>query len=191
MRATTSLALAALATAALTATAVAGEPGDGERKERHRMIVVHTVHGEPGSVTILDPDSIEGDHLRIDDLDSLLPGEERAYTTEEGREVTVTRKVGDRYSLTVEGKTVEIGGELEAAAHEGPGKEVIVRRHAPADGEASTLEAVVDRETVISMATAGDAAELGEAVVIEIVGPESDERKERRVIVLRAHGSSD
>jgi hypothetical protein len=190
MRTTTTLALAALAAVALTGTAAAGEPGDGEKKERRRMMVVHAGHGEPG-ITVLDPDSIEGDHLRIDDLDSLLPGEERSYTTEGGREVTVTRKEGDRYSLTVEDKTIEIGGELEAAVQEGLGKKVIIRRHAAADGEAKATEEIVDQETVISMATAGDAAELGEAVVIEIVGEQSEGKQERRVIVLRSHETTD
>jgi hypothetical protein len=179
-------AVATLATLAVTA-AQAHEPGD--HKVQRRVIVAHGGdHGLPGKIG--DPSQIEGDHLKIDDLESLLPGESRAYSTEEGREVTVTRREGERYTIEVEGKTVEIGGEAELAALAGgdPGEERIVVRRRLHEGDAAGETAGELREMevadeVLALGT-GD-GEGTRPVVIEIAGAEVDGRQERRVIVLR------
>jgi hypothetical protein len=189
-RSLTTLSAAALALL-LVPAAHAGD--EGERKQVRRVVVLDggaaphvALAGKVG-----DPSQIEGDHLKIEDLASLLPGEARTYQTEEGRDVMVTRGEGDRYTLQVAGKTIELGGELEdlAAAHgdasHGARKIVIHRQHA--GGDEAGEEGTVEEEDVLAIATHG----LGEAgdgpapVVIEIVGEREEGKLERRVIVLR------
>ena len=183
------LALTALTAGAL-ATARAEEPG---KQEVRRVVRLH--HGAEADHALPDLAALEGDRVTIDDLATLLPGESRSYYTESGREVVVTRGEGERTTLEVAGKTIEIGGEQEELAMlglpgEGEGKRMIVRRHrqddddaeVTADGEGQTIE----EDVVIALPheLLGVDAEGEPPVIIEIVDA-SEGKEERRVVVLR------
>jgi hypothetical protein len=169
------------ATAFAATTAAADEPA--KKREVRRMVLRDGDHaGLPHQV--VDPSQIEGDHLKIEDLASLLPGESRSYNTEEGREVTVTRREGERFDLTVGGKTITIGGEHEMVP--GPHKIVIRRQHAP--GEDGGEERTVELEDELITVLPGHDLAPGDGprpVVIEIVDAAEEGKQERRVIVLR------
>jgi hypothetical protein len=170
---TTRIALA-LAAGLVAATAVHA----GDEKPHVRRVIVHNAGGE----AVL-PEKIPGDHLRIEDLATLQQGETRSYSTESGREVTVTARENGRYTLSVGGHSIEIGDDPEAALLPGEGEQrVIVRKHHGAGEEATeTVEKDVLRELPAELAV--DAG--GEPpVVIEIVDRQ-DGKEERRVVVLR------
>src|SRR5690606_38222428 len=139
----------ALALVAVTATASAASAG--EEGTRTKVRVVQLRHdGEATAATLAD---IQGDRVKIEDLDTLLPGETRSYYTESGREVLVTRGEGDRYTVEVEGRKVEIGGSVDEllAAHAGTagGKRRVVIHRAEEKGE-GTSEVTEDHTEVIA-----------------------------------------
>lgn len=179
---------AALAITALTLAASVAVAGEETETKQVRRVMVHGGHAGAGDHAALtakmeDPAQIDGDHLKIVDLDSLLPGESRSYFTEEGREVTVTRGEGEQFTLEVAGKTVKIGGELEEMSELAGGRKVVIEReHDEQSGEGGEE---VEKNVVIMRHGPGHEGEpKGRPVVIEIVGEESDERQERRVLVL-------
>jgi hypothetical protein len=183
----TALALAATAALGVAALARAGEP---QEKKVERRIIVHGVPGEHAA-GLPDPAQIPGDHLKIEDLASYAPGESRSYTTESGAEVTITRAAdgGERYTLSANGKQIEIGGtpeELALATGDGAaGKRVIIRHHDKA-GDEGAQEVEIDEERTIP----GPMADLlvdddrPPPLVVEIAG-EKDGKATRQVIVLK------
>lgn len=181
-RTLTAVALTALTAAAMTAASAE----EAAQKQVRRFVVAH--HGE-GENALPDLATLEGDRLKIEDLATLLPGESRSYATESGREVLVTRGEGERYTLEVEGKTIEIGGEREEllAAHAGAGERRVIIRHQAKEGEAAAGETTVEEDVVMLAPHAGLTAgeDGGEPpVIIEIVD-EAEGRKEHRFVVLR------
>lgn len=183
----TALALATTAALGVAALARAGEP---QEKKVERRIIVHGVPGDHAAA-LPDPAQIPGDHLKIEDLASYAPGESRSYTTESGAEVTITRATdgGERYTLSANGKQIEIGGtpeELALATGDGAlGKRVIIR-HRDKAGDEGAQEVEIDEERTIP----GPMADLlvdGDGpppLVVEIVG-EKDGKVTRQVIVLK------
>jgi hypothetical protein len=194
--------LTAAALVALTALAI-GAAHAGEESAPERKRIVWLEHGAAGGHAEMA--EIEGDRVKIEDLDTLLPGESRSYYTEANREVVVTRGEGDRYTVEVEGKKVEIGGELDELAalngvattgEAGEQRRIVVHRQHRAEGDAAAAEGEatkVERDVVVRMAHGLAAVETegGEPpVVIEIVG--GDEGKvERRIVVLRLDAAGD
>jgi hypothetical protein len=185
--------LAALAVAALTALAAAAVTRAGDEPARHVRHIVIAHPGHPGAAEELpDPAQIPGDHLKIDDLDTLAVGESRSYTTEGGSEVTITRLEGDgnRYKLGAGGSEIEIGGAAREMALPGNGAEKrIVIRHAVKSKDGDEL---IEEEQTIGDADgpAGPIADLlvveggPPPLVVEIVG-DRDGKATRQVIVLR------
>ena len=182
----TALALATTAALGVAALARAGEPQ--EKKVERRIIV----HGAPGAhaAGLPDPAQIPGDHLKVEDLASYAPGESRSYTTESGAEVTITRaEEGERYTLSANGKQIEIGGEpdeLALATGDGAGGKRIIVRHRDKAGDDGAQEVEIDEKRTIG----GPMADLlveGDGpppLVVEIVG-EQDGKATRQVIVLK------
>ena len=176
--------VAAALTAASFAAANAGEPAAGEPQQTRKVVRLH--HAGAGEHALPDLATMEGDRLKIEDLSTLLPGESRSYWTESGREVLVSRGDGDRYTVEVEGKKVEIGGELEdvlalhGEAGEGGQRRIVVHHEKKAgEGETATVERDVVRMAPLALPEGAEPP-----VIVEIVD-EADGKKERRVIVLR------
>jgi len=185
--------LAALAVTTITALAAVAVARAGDEPARHvrRIVVAHDAHaGTPEALP--DPAQIPGDHLKVDDLDTLAVGESRSYTTEGGAEVTITRLEGEgnRYKLGAGGSEIEIGGEPREMALPGNGVEKrIVIRHAVTSKDGG--EVIEEEQTIGGPGGAGGpiadllVVEDGPPpVVIEIVGDE-DGKATRQVIVLR------
>ena len=185
-------ALTALAAAGFASAhaddAAAGEP------DRKQVRIFRMEHGAGGVHTLGDLEAVEGDRVKIDDLDGMLPGETRSYYTEGGKEVLVTRgDDADDYTLEVDGRTVELGKvgqsldlvHLDDEALAGT-RRIVVREHAAQGDEASDAEAIEKDVMVIAQhALALDAGEGGEApVIIEIVGG-AEGKQLRRVVVLQ------
>ncbi len=183
----TALALATTAALGVAALARAGEPQ--EKKVERRIIV----HGAPGAhaAGLPDPAQIPGDHLKVEDLASYAPGESRSYTTESGADVTITRAAdgGERYTLSANGKQIEIGGapdELAFATGDGTDGKRIIVRHQAKKGADGAEEVEIDEERT----TGGPIADLlldgdgAPPLVVEIVG-EKDGKATRQVIVLK------
>jgi hypothetical protein len=185
------LTVVSLAVATAAIVNAPGQAGEGEpQKRKLERIVIHAPHGDHGAkVRMLDPAQIPGDHLEIDDLDSLAAGESRDYTSDGGREVTVTRLEGEgeRYTLRTGETEIELGGDHEAelaGAGEARQKRIVIRRDR-GDREGSDVE--IEEEVLAGPATDLAIATDGEPpLVIEIVG-ERDGKALRRVIVLKTH----
>jgi hypothetical protein len=181
----TILALALVAAVVTAATARAGAAPAGHPDHVQRIVIRHGDHD--AKMTLPDPAQIPGDHLKIDDLDTFSPGETRTYVSENGKDVTVTRLEGDgdRYSLTVDGREIELGGRLEEMAipgGRGESKRIVIRREAKAGdgGEEIEEEATIGAPMAdLLVATDGPPP-----LVIEIVG-EKDGKVTKQVIVLR------
>lgn len=195
--------LFALTTLAAAGFTVAHAADDAAEPGRKQVRIVRMEHGAGGAHAGLhalgDLEEIEGDRLKIDDLDSLLPGETRSYYTDGGKEVIVTRGEGEAVTLEVDGKKVELGrtaealalAHLDGEAAEGT-RRIVVRHHAAEGGEGAGGEAIEKDVMVIArQALAEGTAEGGEPpVIIEIVG-DSEGKQERRVVVLRVKGGGE
>jgi hypothetical protein len=169
-----------------TVTAGLGAAQAEETKPHERRIVVMQ-HGAGEARALPEIADLQGDKVKIEDLDSLLPGEARSYWTEGNREVVVTRGEGERYTLEVEGKKVEIGAEhdelLAAAVAGGEGRRVVVRREhhdGPKAEGAATAEVEADVLVGAPIAIAAD----GDNVIVEIASG-TEEKQERRIVVVR------
>jgi hypothetical protein len=156
--------------------------------KQRRVVVVEAAAGDH---SVPDLATLEGDRVTIEDAATILPGETRSYYTDGGREVLVTRGEGERLTIEVDGKKVELGGEIEELAHlSGPGtgggeRRVIVRHHDKSDaGDAEGAE--VSEEIEVELAHAADGVEGGEPPVIVEIVDEADGRVQRRVVVLQS-----
>jgi hypothetical protein len=182
--------LTVFALTALTAAAITGARAEEPTEEptRRQLKIVRMQHGEGGHV-LPDIATLEGDRVKIEDAASLLPGESRSYWTDAGREVVLTRGEGKGYTVEVEGKKIEIGGDHEEllAAHGAAGARQIIVRHEAKEGDAATGGTAAETQDVLVMARQALAAteEGGEPpVIIELVDDNGGELT-RQVVVIR------
>lgn len=182
-RAVTVLSLAAALTCA---TAAAGRAEGKPEQHKVKRVIVHAPHG---AMAMPDPAQIPGDHLKIEDLDTLAAGESRTYTSEGGQDVTITRREGEgeRYTLDAGGEQIEIGSghEMELVGGEGAGQKIVIRHEIKSkDGEQT-----VEEEKVVTGGPAVDflvSTEGKPPLVIDIVR-DRDGKKLRQVIVLKVN----
>lgn len=181
-RAVTVLTLAAAVTCA---TAVAGRAEGKPEQHKVKRVVIHAPHG--AATAMPDPSQIPGDHLKIEDLDTLVAGESRTYTSEGGQEVTITRREGEgeRYTLAAGGEQIEIGAGhvMELVGGEGTAHKIVVRHEVMTkDGEQTVEEdtEVTGGPAIDFLVSTGGKPPL----VIDIVR-DRDGKKLRQVIVLK------